>query len=141
MAGFNSPNLHWRKPPPDPPAPPGGFYTTLDRSSQRGFNHINPAIYAPMQGPSELGMSPNASLARWDRVSDLGRITVPTLVIGAEHDTMDPHHLREMARRLPQGRYHHCPNGSHLAMYDDQEVYFSGLLAFLSDLDRAASGH
>ncbi len=108
---------------------------------QRGFNHINPAIYVPMQGPSELGMSPNAGLARWDRVSDLGRITVPTLVIGAEHDTMDPDHLREMAWRLPQGRYHHCPNGSHLAMYDDQEVYFSGLLAFLSDLDRAASGH
>ena len=105
---------------------------------QRGFGHINPAIYVPMQGPSELGMSPNASLARWDRVSDLGRITVPTLVIGAEHDTMDPDHLREMARRLPQGRYHHCPNGSHLAMYDDQEVYFSGLLDFLNELDREA---
>jgi proline iminopeptidase len=106
---------------------------------QRGFSHINPAIYVPMQGPSELGMSREASLALWDRVGDLRRITVPTLVMGAEHDTMDPDHLREMARLLPQGRYHHCPNGSHLAMYDDQEVYFSGLLDFLSDLDRGAN--
>ena len=108
---------------------------------QRGFSHINPAIYVPMQGPSELGMSREASLALWDRVGDLRRITVPTLVMGAEHDTMDPDHLREMARLLPHGHYHHCPHGSHLAIYDDQEVYFSGLLAFLSDLDRAASGH
>ena len=101
---------------------------------QRGFSHINPDIYVPMQGPSELGMSSDAKLAEWDRMADLDQIRVPTLVIGAEHDTMDPAHLREMARRLPNGQYHHCPQGSHLAMYDDQEVYFAGLLAFLDSL-------
>ncbi len=101
---------------------------------QRSFSHINSAIYVPMQGPSELGMSPGATLASWDRVADLGRIDVPTLVIGAEHDTMDPDHLRKMARLLPQGRYHHCPQGSHLALYDDQEVYFAGLIDFLTGL-------
>ena len=105
---------------------------------RRGFSHINPAIYVPMQGPSELGMSREASLAFWDRVSDLGRITVPTLVMGAEHDTMDSEHLREMARLLPQGRYHHCPNGSHLSLYDDQDVYFEGLLDFLAGLERGS---
>ena len=30
-----------------------------------------------------------------------------------------------MAMRLPQGRYLFCPDGSHLAMYDDQAVYFA----------------
>ena len=35
---------------------------------RRGFAHINPEIYVPMQGPSELGMSPDATLAQWDRV-------------------------------------------------------------------------
>ena len=101
---------------------------------QRGFAHINPDIYVSMQGPSELGMSADAKLAAWDRVEDLTSIEVPTLVIGAQHDTMDPTHMRMMADRLPQGRYLHCPDGSHLAMYDDQRVYFAGLIEFLHGL-------
>jgi proline iminopeptidase len=55
-------------------------------------------------------------------------------VIGAQHDTMDPQHMRMMAERLPAGRYLHCPNGSHLAMYDDQVTYFAGLIDFLLGL-------
>jgi len=101
---------------------------------QRGFAHINPKIYVPMQGPSELGMSADAKLAHWDRVDDLQRIEVPTLVIGARYDTMDPAHMEMMASRLPNGRYLYCPNGSHLAMYDDQETYFAGLTDFLGSL-------
>ena len=103
---------------------------------QRGFAHINPAIYVPMQGPSELGISADAKLAHWDRVGELPTIDVPALVIGARHDTMDPEHMRMMAERLPQGRHLHCPDGSHLAMYDDQQVYFTGLVDFLHDLAR-----
>ena len=101
---------------------------------KRGLGHINPAIYIPMQGPSEMGMSKQAKLAKWDRFEDLSLIEVPTLVIGATYDTMDPAHLEMMAERLPQGRYLHCPNGSHLAIYDDQETYFAGLLDFLAKL-------
>ena len=98
----------------------------------RMMNHINPAVYVPMQGPSELGLS--GRLENWDRTGDLARIEVPTLVIGAQHDTMDPAFMADMARRLPNGRYLHCPNGSHLAMYDDQETYFRGLIDFLVDV-------
>jgi len=99
--------------------------------AQRGFAHINPAIYVSMQGPSELGISADAKLAHWDRFADLASIEVPTLVIGARHDTMDPAHMEQMAAALPQGRYLFCPDGSHLAMYDDQQVYFAGLVDFL----------
>jgi proline iminopeptidase len=98
----------------------------------RGFDHINPAIYVPMQGPSELGAS--GKLAEWDRTADLPRIDVPTLVMGAEHDTMDPAHLRWMAEQLPRGTYHHSPNGSHLALVDDADTYFAGLVEFLLGL-------
>jgi proline iminopeptidase len=101
----------------------------------RGFAHINPAIYVSMQGPSELGISADASLAHWDRSADLASIDVPALVIGARHDTMDPGHMEMMASRLPQGRYLFCPDGSHMAMYDDQAVYFAGLIDFLHGLD------
>ena len=95
----------------------------------RMFAKINQAIYVLMQGPSELGLS--GRLLDWDRTEDLRRIEVPTLVIGARHDTMDPAFMEDMARRIPQGRYLYCPNGSHCAMYDDQETYFAGLVDFL----------
>jgi proline iminopeptidase len=96
----------------------------------RGFAHINPSIYVPMQGPSELGAS--GKLEHWDRTADLHRIEVPTLVIGGTYDTMDPAHLRWMAEQLPNGTYLHCPEGSHLAMYDDQQTYMAGLVDFLA---------
>ena len=98
----------------------------------RCFGHINPAIYVPMQGPSELGLS--GTLEGWDRTADLPGIDVPTLVIGAAHDTMDPGHMRWMAGQLPQGRYLHCPDGSHLAQFDDPGHYFPGLIEFLTSL-------
>ncbi len=96
---------------------------------QRAFAHLNPNVYVPMQGPSELGAS--GKLADWDRSDALPRLGMPTLVIGAEHDTMDPAHLRAMARALPRGRYLHCAQGSHMAMYDDQATYMQGLVEFL----------
>jgi proline iminopeptidase len=99
----------------------------------RGFAHINQAVYVPMQGPSELGAS--GKLVDWDRTADLADIAVPSLVIGAQYDTMDPEHMRWLATAVRNGRYLHCPNGSHLAMYDDQEVYFRGLIEFIQDVD------
>ncbi len=99
----------------------------------RAFQQINPAIYIPMQGPSELGAS--GKLVNWDRTADLGKIGVPTLVIGARHDTMDPAYMEMMAGRLPKGRYLFCPNGGHMAMYDDQKTYFEGLIQFIRDVD------
>jgi proline iminopeptidase len=99
----------------------------------RSFTRLNRAVYVPMQGPSELGAS--GALLTWDRTADLGRIAVPTLVIGARYDTMDPAHMQRMATSVQKGRYLFCPNGSHLAIYDDQKTYMDGLLAFLRDVD------
>jgi len=102
--------------------------------AQRGFDHINPAIYVSMQGPSELGISADASLHDWDRFSDLSSVTVPALVIGARYDSMDPAHMEMMAGQFPAGQYLYCANGSHMAMYDDQQTYFTGLISFLTGL-------
>jgi proline iminopeptidase len=99
----------------------------------RAFQHMNASIYVPMQGPSELGAS--GKLLHWDRTKDLKKITVPTLVIGAEHDTMDPAHMRWMGSEFPKGRFHYCPNGSHLAMWDDEKTYMEGLIRFVKDVD------
>jgi proline iminopeptidase len=99
----------------------------------RGIGHINPKIYIPMQGPSELGLG--GKLLPWDRTGELAQIEVPTLVIGAQHDTMDPVHMEWMAGAVQNGRYLHCRDGSHLAMYDDYQTYADGLVEFIHDVD------
>jgi len=103
----------------------------------RAVGHANQHVYTLMQGPSELGAS--GLLEHWDRSADLHRINVPTLVIGARYDTMDPRWMEAMAHRLPHGRYLYLPNGSHMAMYDDQQVYFAGLIRFLRGVERGGA--
>jgi proline iminopeptidase len=103
----------------------------------RAFAAINQAIYVPMQGPSELGAG--GVLLTWDRTADLPRIEVPTLVIGARYDTMDPAFMEMMAGKLPRGTYLYCPDGSHLAMYDDQVTYFEGLIGFIRKVELGAA--
>ncbi len=86
-----------------------------------------------MQGPSELGAS--GKLLHWDRTADLPKVAVPSLMIGARYDTMDPAHMEWMARTVQHGRYLFCPHGSHMALYDDQQTYFAGLIQFILDVD------
>jgi proline iminopeptidase len=100
----------------------------------RGMGKINPKVYVPMQGPSEMG-SHNSKLEHWDRVADLPKISVPTLVIAGQYDTMDPAHMKMVAAKVKNGRFLLCPNGGHMDMYDDQKVYFTGLIKFLQDVD------
>jgi proline iminopeptidase len=102
-------------------------------SLNRALELTNPDVYVIMQGPSEFGIS--GRLAKWERTADLPKIQVPALVIGAQHDTMDPAFMKKMADMLPQGRSLICPNGSHCAMWDDQEHYFPGLISFIKDVD------
>ena len=101
----------------------------------RAFAHINPTIYVPMQGPSELGAS--GKLANWDRTADLG-----------QHHRADAGHRRHVRHdgsgahgdgwpsASRTGATCYCPNGSHMAMYDDQETYFAGLIDFIIDIDQ-----
>ena len=97
----------------------------------RSFGKMNQSLYVTMQGPSEFGIS--GKLENWDRKADLKKVKIPTLVIGAKHDTMDPKHMEEISKILPNGSYLFCPKGSHMAFYDDQKTYFSGLISFLKN--------
>lgn len=99
----------------------------------RTFAHLNETIYVQMQGPSEFGVGGN--LVNWDRSKDLPNIKIPTLVIGATHDTMDPKYMEWMAGQIPNGSFLLCPNGSHMCMWDDQQAYFTGLIKFLKATD------
>lgn len=99
----------------------------------RSFAKMNQSLYVTMQGPSEFGIS--GKLAAWDRSQDLKNIAVPTLIVGAKNDTMDPEHMKWMSTQVQNGSYLFCPNGSHMSLYDDQQVYMGGLIKFLKSVD------
>jgi proline iminopeptidase len=99
----------------------------------RAFNDGNQTIYVMMQGPSEFGIGGN--LANWDIKNRLKEIRIPTLMIGAKHDTMDPKAMEEQSKLVQKGRYLYCPNGSHLSMWDDQQVFMNGVITFIRDVD------
>jgi proline iminopeptidase len=101
---------------------------------KRTFKHLNTVIYTQMQGPSEFGIGGN--LANWDVSSQLKNINVPTLVIGAKYDSMDPEHMAWMSKQFPNGSYLYCANGSHMCMWDDQQTYFNGLIRFIQAIDK-----
>ena len=97
----------------------------------RSFGKMNQSLYVTMQGPSEFGIS--GKLENWDRTNDLKDIKIPTLVIGATHDTMDPKFMEKMSTLFPKGSFLLCSKGSHMAFYDDQKTYFNGLISFLKN--------
>ncbi|MFV8374990.1 proline iminopeptidase-family hydrolase [Flavobacterium sp. LB1P71] len=105
-------------------------------SINRCFKHINPDVYVFMQGHSEFGITGNATLKNWDVKARLKTLTVPTLTIGSKYDTMDPEHMKWIAREVQNGRFLFCPNGSHLSQYDDPKNYFTGVIKFLKNVDK-----
>jgi len=106
------------------------------QSVNLAFRHMNPEVYVYMQGPSEFGITTDATLYHWDVSKELPSITVPTLVIGATYDTMDPEHMEWMSGQVSNGRFLLCPNGSHLSQYDDQKNYIGGVIQFMKDVDQ-----
>ena len=101
----------------------------------RALGKMNQSLYVTMQGPSEFGVS--GKLEKWDRVPDLPQLTIPVLSIGGTYDTMDPEHMKKIATLVKNGTFLLCPNGSHMSMYDDQQVYMEGLIKFIKDVDKA----
>lgn len=99
----------------------------------RSLKHANGPIYVQMQGPSEFGIS--GLLAKWDIKNRLKEIAIPTLMIGAKYDTMDPKAMEEQSKMVQQGEYLFCPNGSHLAMWDDQKIYMNGVISFIKKVN------
>lgn len=99
----------------------------------RAFKHLNEEIYVMMQGPSEF--KTGGRLLTWNRKADLPKLKIPTLTVGGKYDTMDPEHMKWMSTQVQQGRYLYCPNGSHFAMWDDQQVFMKGVIDFIRDVD------
>ncbi len=99
----------------------------------RSFSKMNGDLYTIMQGPSEFGIA--GKLTNWDVSNELKNIHVPTLVIGATNDTMDPKYMEWMSKEIPGAQFLLCTNGSHMCMYDDQQTYMNGLIKFIKTVN------
>lgn len=104
----------------------------------RCFSHldhtkVSKEIYVLMQGPSEFGIA--GRLANWNIKDRLKEIRIPTLMVGAKYDTMDPKAMEEQSKMVQNGKYLYCPNGSHLCMWDDQNVFMNGVISFIKEVD------
>lgn len=97
---------------------------------QRTFAHLNEQVYVTLQGPNEFTIT--GSLKTWDVSEQLASITVPTLILGAKYDSMNPEVIESMAKRMPSAESYICPEGSHFSMWDDPEHYFAALNGFIT---------
>ncbi len=95
----------------------------------RSFGHFNMDVYTYMQGPSEF--VPGGILKDWSVWDRLKELSVPTLTVGAKYDSMNPEEMEEMSELVQNGEYLYCANGSHLAQWDDQEIYMKGVIDFI----------
>lgn len=96
------------------------------------FSHLNYPVYEFMQGPSEF--VPGGILKHWSVWDRLHEIHIPTLMVGAKYDTMNPREMAEMSLLVQNGSYLFCPNGSHMSFWDDQQSFFPGVTSFLRQL-------
>lgn len=100
----------------------------------RTFSHKNQQVYDTMEGMCNFRITGN--LKNWDRWKDLSKIHVPTLLIGAKYDVLNPQDTHKMGQLIPHAQVFISQKGSHLTFYDDQENYFKALLQFLNDTSK-----
>ena len=99
----------------------------------RALRKANHAVYIQMQGVDEFHVTGN--FKNWEFWDMLPKISIPVLVLGGMDDEMNPKSIKREGILLPYSRTYLCPAGSHMAMYDDQQNYFTSLVTFLKDVD------
>jgi pimeloyl-ACP methyl ester carboxylesterase len=72
---------------------------------------------------------------RPDSTELLGKISVPTLVVGGEEDAIStPEVMGEMARKIPNSRHHTFSGAGHLSNLEAPEAFNAALLDFLTEI-------
>ncbi len=95
----------------------------------RSLSDWNMGPYGTMQGPNEFLYIGN--LKDWNRVADLHKITMPTLITCGEHDELTPACALRMKLNLPNAELRVFANASHMPFYENPGDYYPALRAFL----------
>lgn len=99
------------------------------------MNEINHNPYSILWGYNDFKIVGN--MQSWNRWPDLKKIVIPTLVMGAKYDIIDPSRLQQLAQDLPYGQFFESTTGSHFSFLEDTENYFGRLLKFFNEVSKA----
>ncbi|NKJ08232.1 proline iminopeptidase-family hydrolase [Rhizobium sp. SG741] len=97
---------------------------------RRSLDDWNMGPYTTMQGPNEFLYIGN--LKDWNRIPDLPRITVPTLITVGEHDELTPACALRMKLAIPNAELKVFTSASHMPFYENPGDYYPALLDFLA---------
>ncbi len=99
---------------------------TLEMAAQR-------PVYAYMNGPSEFTIT--GTIRDIDLSPQLGRIQLPTLVLGGRYDEVTPTVADQIRNGIPGARGVTFPNSSHLPFWEEREAFLEVLDRFLTSVD------
>jgi proline iminopeptidase len=92
-------------------------------------------VYNFMWGPSEFTATGN--LLNYNRLKDLPKITVPTLLTAGEYDEARPSSVRYYTSLIPGAQFKMIPQAAHSTMMDNPKEYIGVLREFLKKMDEA----
>jgi len=92
-------------------------------------------VYNFMWGPSEFTATGN--LLNYNRLKDLPKITVPTLLTAGEYDEARPSSVRYYTSLIPGALFKEIPQAAHSTMMDNPKEYIGVLREFLRKMDVA----
>ena len=100
-------------------------------SLMASLNDWNMGPYGTMQGPNEFLYIGN--LKDWNRIPQMHKLTMPTLIITGTHDEIGPACAIRMHTALPNSQVVVLPNSSHVPFYEEPDDYFRALGKFLAE--------
>ena len=100
-------------------------------SLMASLNDWNMGPYGTMQGPNEFLYIGN--LKDWNRIADMYKLTMPTLIVTGTHDEIGPPCAIRMDKALPNSEVVVFPNSSHVPFYEEPHEYFAVLERFLAE--------
>lgn len=91
--------------------------------------------------PSSVTYGDFAACNVWDRMKDIERIAVPTLIIGGSADRLTPpKYLQYLAEHIPQARLIIVPHAGHMVMLEEPDIVTREITTFLQTLEDAQKG-
>jgi proline iminopeptidase len=103
-------------------------------AGEAGHSDVNMQIQKALWGPAEFSIA--GELAEWNRLADLGRVKVPSLVLVGAYDYLTPKSAGLIQAHLPDARLVLFSESGHAPHLDEPAAYFGAVTKLLDDVVR-----
>jgi proline iminopeptidase len=86
-------------------------------------------VYEYMWGPSELAAL--GELKDYDRINELEKIKIPTLLLCGEFDPCRPQTVKYYQSLIANSKFSMTPNAAHMTMHDNPQEDLTAISDFL----------